>query len=73
MPDTKNSTRPLPAFPTDINGDWGGMTLRDYFAASMLTGLMAHASVKHIQPSGVPEMAHACYVMADAMMQERDK
>ena len=65
-----------PAFPTpsrwDSEGNWAvnnyednGMTLRDYFAAKAMQGLMDAAMP-------MPEIADAAYVMADAMLKARE-
>lgn len=71
-----------PAFPVVISidadtggGDWpvhsvnstDGMSLRDYFAAAALTGLLAHPN----QSTDVPAFAKAAYHFADAMLKER--
>jgi hypothetical protein len=58
-----------------------GMTLRDYFAAKALTGLLADiknvqrfdeiSQKEMIEPHAL--MATACYSMADAMLAERLK
>lgn len=61
-----------PAFPTMTDGGYafGGMTLRDYFAAKAMAGLLAH---------GFPDdayreiLANRSYLMADAMLAERAK
>jgi hypothetical protein len=59
------------AFPTDILDNYGhvssyshGMTLRDYFAAKAMQGLMDAAMP-------MPEIAQAAYQMADDMLKER--
>ena len=63
-----------PAFPR-AGKEWGnqawteamaedGMTLRDYFAAKAMQGLMDAAMP-------MPEIADAAYAMADAMLKER--
>ena len=54
-----------PAFP--INGDQTGITLRDYFAAAALTGLMEQAGVFHDK-----ELAKWAYEFADAMLKARE-
>lgn len=46
-----------------------GMTLRDYFAAAALTGLMADAT----NSSPIPMNAETAYRHADAMLAERAK
>jgi len=62
-----------PAFPTNSthnDGYYGGlgMTLRDYFAAKAMQGLVG-------APQNFPRAAIAehAYLMADAMIAERDK
>jgi hypothetical protein len=61
-----------PAFPTWIESDSvaHGMTLRDYFAAAALTGLLSdlHRIISH------PEtFADDAYQIADAMMKAREQ
>jgi len=47
-----------------------GMTLRDYFAAKAMQGMLACP----IQPQSGPDMyAQDAYVVADAMLAERSK
>ena len=60
-----------PAFPTTLYNantmiveSFGGMTLRDYFAAKVMQGLMDAAMP-------MPEIAGAAYEMADAMLKAR--
>lgn len=59
-----------PAFPTGVkasDGPFGGMTLRDYFAAAALTGMLA-------QEYGRPaDVAVCAYAFARAMLIERAK
>ena len=65
-----------PAFPVGSGDmrDPTGMTLRDYFAAKAMQGLIA-------SPRGTPNGADAtdtyyaemAYIMADAMLAEREK
>lgn len=65
-----------PAFPTiDANtnaGDYGtpGMTLRDYFAAKALTGLIVADSRERYTAEVI---AKSAYELADAMLKERDR
>lgn len=59
----------LPAFPTTINNEvLRGMTMRDYFAAAIITGIYAHRhnvfNTHHIN-------AQEAYEMADAMIYAR--
>ncbi len=64
-----------PAFPSwtresqEIGGIWtlvGGMTLRDYFAATTLQGI----SVNECDPKVISKNA---YALADALLEERSK
>ena len=63
-----------PAFPivyqhADGSPDWiDGMTLRDYFAAAALQGLLAESEWPSVEGA-----ASAAYQYADAMLAERDK
>jgi hypothetical protein len=58
-----------PAFPNEGFNGWGkpfeGMTLRDYFAAKAMQGLMDAAMP-------MPEIAQAAYQMADDMLKARE-
>ena len=62
-----------PAFPTlhidDPEYRWteNGMTLRDYFAAAALTGLMEASGAMHDK-----EIAKWAYEFADAMLKARE-
>ena len=48
-----------------------GMTLRDYFAAKAMQGLIAYP---HTAPNATAfDFANAAYEMADAMLEARDK
>lgn len=66
MIDTKNFSAPSggPAFPTDIGR---GMTLRDYFAAKAMQGMLA-ADVNFKTPG---ELAGYAHILADAMLEAR--
>jgi hypothetical protein len=64
-----------PAFPhSRLGSDHDGMTLRDYFAAMAMQGLIA-------SPRGPADksdptdswVAQTAYLVADAMLKERDK
>ncbi len=65
-----------PAFPSEgvVTNDgifYDGMTLRDYFAAKAMQGLVAGAEPEHgINLHGAAEWA---YNMADAMIKAREK
>ena len=56
-----------PAFPCTeqhgCNSGWFGMTLRDYFAAKVLTNYATVSSPMEV----------SSYAVADAMLKERDK
>jgi hypothetical protein len=61
-----------PAFPQLVlsnNGAYveGGMTLRDYFAAKAMQGILADPSTPEIM-----DIAGAAYEVADAMMKARE-
>jgi len=60
-----------PAFPTTtehgFNSGQEGMTLRDYFAAKAMQGLLSDTSIK----STPDQFAFNSYMVADAMMKAR--
>nr|WP_049611355.1 hypothetical protein [Yersinia mollaretii] len=62
---------PVPA--TDSNYFYEGMSLRDYFAAKALTGMISTAGGPCLGGFDGYEshMASAAYVMADAMIKAR--
>lgn len=70
-----------PAFPIHPNvfGDdvceFKGMSLRDYFAAQALTGMLAYSiNNAYNQSNGtVEDIAQGAYRFADAMLAEREK
>jgi hypothetical protein len=60
-----------PAFPTDHNKNVAeGMTLRDYFAAKAMQGLL---SARNPLVTNIGGIAEAAYEMADAMLAESNK
>lgn len=62
-----------PAFPSmryEFGGEDDGMTLRDYFAAKAMQGLIACGGVSDTTAKWIAEIAY-CY--ADAMLAEREK
>lgn len=71
-----------PAFPeignVACNSDWqseSGMTLRDYFAAKAMQGVMASGTAMSIgtnHEEAMVGMARAFYSMADAMIKARE-
>ncbi len=63
-----------PAFPTVLyehGGESDGMTLRDYFAAKAMQGMLANDI--ECGPEQVPIIVASAYVLADAMLAERSK
>lgn len=60
------------------NSDWvteDGMTLRDYFAAKALQGWLASYPADAVHPvaaENTAQVAKQAYMMADAMLKERD-
>ena len=67
------------AFPSYLGNreNWDlGMTLRDYFAAQALAGILAGGfadTIPHDAPSGGAEAAQFAYQYADAMLKERSR
>jgi hypothetical protein len=59
-----------PAFPTAFQMHSKGMTLRDYFAAAALQGLLA--SIQPNQLWSGDDVAVTCYRTADAMLKARE-
>ena len=59
-----------PAFPVLIDIDYEvGMTLRDYFAAKAMQGLLAGK----LTSTDLQLIAKDCYAMADAMLKAREQ
>ena len=61
-----------PAFPqqTDLKLSYTGMTLRDYFAAKALQGIVTRGVVKEVP---LELYADNAYKMADAMLKAREQ
>ena len=63
-----------PAFPMiyqgDTRSDAVGMTLRDYFAAKAMQGIVASAGTAEMR---VDEAANFSYLLADAMLAAREQ
>jgi hypothetical protein len=57
-----------PAFPLFAATGYAGMTLRDYFAAKALQGLLAGT----LKSSDTSLIARDCYAMADAVLKARE-
>lgn len=82
MADTNTGGAAFPNQKLRKNGDDGcgmyafdeGMTLRDYFAAKVLQGLMANSHIANVNGlhSNLDLInAKSCYAMADAMLEAR--
>ena len=63
-----------PAFPCDLTAydeevvkNIQGMTLRDYFAAKAMQGMLANGE------SGLQTLSQAAYILADAMLKAREQ
>lgn len=66
------------AFPGAYYGDipdaiYGGMSLRDYFAAKALSGMLASNSSVDRTKVNKAKWAEVAYSFADAMLAEREK
>ncbi len=61
---------PIPEAVDGVAPGFGGMSLRDYFAAKAMQGSAQYAAERNCQPEDV---AKACYAMADAMLAAREK
>lgn len=61
------------AFPEslDANGPFGGMTLRDYFAAQIAAGMAAYSGTSGVS-YGPHDIAGRAYEVADAMLHRRE-
>ncbi|CAB3931576.1 hypothetical protein [Achromobacter insolitus] len=58
-----------PAFPVESGrGAANGMTLRDYFAAKALHGLITMRHPHHHGEAGPAQLAEDAYLIADAML-----
>lgn len=60
-----------PAFPWLHTEGHGGMSLRDYFAAAALQGMLA--GLPDESPYNSDVLAFNAYEISDAMLAERDK
>jgi len=64
-----------PAFPSSheqyVDG-WAGMTLRDYFAAKAMQGMLANPKLhEQILEAGQSWIEESAWAVADAMIEER--
>ena len=58
------------AFPNPHRTDMTGMTLRDYFAAKALQGMLASGNLPKTMPDA--DLAECAYALADAMLKARE-
>lgn len=72
MPEYKSTPPAFPQTGDTLIGEGKGMTLRDYFAATALTGLMREA-ISANRSVTFRELSGNAYEMADAMLKERAK
>ena len=70
-----------PAFPLPVNDEqcrarfdsgYGGMTLRDYFAAKAMHGFITNIDTRRSNLIDVPQLAKSSYNIADAMLKARE-
>jgi hypothetical protein len=68
----KNTHQGGPAFPQQTNSllSYSGMTLRDYFAAKVIQGIVSHDPT--FSQKFVDLAAKDAYVYADAMLKARE-
>ena len=59
------------AFPNPHRTDMTGMTLRDYFAAKAMQGLLASGNLPKTMPDA--DLAECAYALADAMLKAREQ
>ena len=76
MDKQKDGRSAFPMIESDTHGDGrvfhfstGGMSLRDYFAAQVLNGMLASDVKRELK---VSEMVRLAYKIADAMIAERE-
>lgn len=68
---TGGSAFPVPA--TELHGTDTGMTLRDYFAAKAMQGILVNTERNEFSFGKVDEIASKAYELADAMLRVREK
>jgi hypothetical protein len=68
----KNTNNGGPAFPAHAQcGEETGMTLRDYFAAKAMQGLLAAGAGAQYGDTSMEALARASYYVAEDMLKER--
>lgn len=66
---TGGAAFPVPA--TELHGTHTGMTLRDYFAAKAMNGILVNTERNQFSFSETGEIASKAYELADAMLKAR--
>ena len=56
------------AFPSNSDAEFVGMTIRDYFAAAIVSGCCSYAGLPHSDK----QLAEWSYRLADAMLKARN-
>lgn len=76
MSDIKDGGPAFPNVPDGAGDKWqnrnAGMTLRDYFAAKAMNGVLSDPNVRLRTSEEVAELAAAVYRIADAMLRARE-
>ena len=65
-----------PAFPSDAAKDSFakiGMSLRDYFAAQIISGIVANEKYHHIELADMTAYSNFAYLLADSMLKVREE
>jgi hypothetical protein len=70
--DPFNESDPVPAGISRTYA-FAGMSIRDYFAAKAMQGLLASNAPMTSAVKGTALVSQAAYLMADAMLEERSK
>lgn len=73
MSDKENGGAAFPQSGFDRWAPEGGMSLRDYFAAKAMGGMVANIVRGHVSYGNTRDMAARCYEIADEMLVEREK
>jgi hypothetical protein len=71
MSDIKDGGQAFPV-PDGTGGLWHGMTLRDYFAAKAMQGLLAHPECKQVDDEVAAAVGVEAFCVADAMLAARE-
>lgn len=68
-----NNKENYPAFPVENGAAWGGMSIKDYFAAYAMAGALANAWAAERFGSEPQSAAKSAYDYAEAMIEEGKK